>query len=132
MKLELTNNELTSLLQEINGAIPQISKEGGQPLKFTLTVLFQKTQDALKPFEKLKEEFIKEKGIPSDNGGYSLKQLKDESLPPTDDNLTDDFKEFLELLNQKTEITFKMIPVSYFEKLNSDAVYPILSKFVEL
>ena len=132
MKLELTNNELTSLLQEINGAIPQISKEGGQPLKFTLTVLFQKATDALKPFDKLKEEFIKEKGIPSDNGGYSLKQLKDESLPPTDDNLTDNFKEFLELLNQKTEITFKMIPVSYFEKLNSDAVYPILSKFVEL
>jgi hypothetical protein len=132
MKLELTNSELTTLLQEINGALPQISKEGGQPLKFHLAVLFQKATDVLKPFEKLKEEFIKEKGEPSDNGGYSLKQLKDETLPPSDDNFTDDFKEFLELLNQKVEISFKMIPVSYFEKLNSESIYPVLSKFVEL
>jgi hypothetical protein len=132
MNIELTNSELTTLLQEINGAIPQISKEGGQPLKFNLAVLFQKATDALKPFEKLKEEFIKEKGTSTEDGGYTLKQLKYETLPPSDNNFTDEFKEFLELLNQKVEITFKKIPVSYFEKLNSEAVYPILSKFVEL
>lgn len=132
MKLELTNNELTTLLQEINSAIPLISKVGGQPLKFNLAVLFQKASEALKPFDKLKEEFLKEKGTPTENGGYTLKQLIYETLPPTDDNFTEEFKEFLELLNQKVDITFKMIPISYFETLHSESVYPVLSKFVEL
>ena len=132
MTLELTNNQLNGLQQEINSALPLIPKEGGQPLKFHLTMLFEKAAEALKPFNKLKEEFIKEKGIKQEDGGYSLQQLKEPTLPPTDDNITEEFKEFLELLNQKVEITFKMIPISYFEKLNSEAIYQILPKFVEL
>jgi hypothetical protein len=132
MKLELTNNELTGLQQEIQNALPKINKEGGQPLKFHLTVLYEKASESLKPFNKLKEEFIKEKGTQTEDGGYTLQQYKDISLPPTENNFTEEFKEFTELLNEKTEITFKLIPISYFEKLNSEAIYPILSKFVEL
>jgi len=132
MNLELTNNELASLQQEINDALPKIIKEGGQPLKFHLTVLFTKVEEALKPFNKLKEEFLKEKATQKEDGSYSIRQLKDEKLPPSEDNITDEFKEFLELLNQKVEITFKMIPISYFEKLESETIYTILPKFVEL
>jgi len=130
--MELTNNELSILVEEINDAIGKISKEGGQPLKFNLTVLFEKALEGIKPFNKLKEEFLKEKGTPGENGTYYIPQVIDKDKPITEDNLTTEFKEFLDLLNQKVEITFKMIPVSYFEKLNSDKLYPILSKFVEL
>jgi hypothetical protein len=132
MNLELTNNELLMLQEEIKDALPKINKEGGQPLKFLLTTLFEKANDSLKPFNKLKEEFIKEKGTPTENGGYSLKQLKDNTLPPSEENTTDEFKEFLELLNQKTDITFKQISLIFFEKLSSESIYSILPKFVEL
>jgi hypothetical protein len=123
MKLELTNNELTILLEEINKALPKINKEGGQPLKLHLTTLFQKVSDVLIPFNNVKNEFIKDKGVLKDDGTYILRRLKDETEHDVDSNITDEFKEF---------ITFKMIPISYFEKLISDDVFPILSKFVEL
>jgi len=132
MILELTNGEINILLEEIKDALPKINKDGGQPLKFNLTVLFEKANEALKPFNKLKEEFMTEKCIPDENGNYSFKQLINETLPPNEDNLTPEFKEFSTLLNQKVEISFKTIPIVYFEKLNSDSIYPVLSKFVEL
>ena len=70
MILELTNNELAILVEEITNALPNIDKNGGQPLKFNLTVLFEKANEALIPFNKLKDEFIKENGIQQENGNY--------------------------------------------------------------
>ena len=132
MTIELTNNELSILVEEINNALPNIDKNGGQPLKFNLTVLFEKVNEALIPFNKLKDDFIKENGIKQENGNYTIKKLINENLPDNEDNITEEFKEFLTLINQKVQISFKPIPIIYFEKLNSELIYPILSKFVEL
>ena len=131
MTLTLTNRELEVLIDEINDAVSKVEKEGGQPLKFHLVSIFEKTTTALKPFYKLKEELVKEKGIATENGGFTLQQLKDNTLPSTDDNLTDEFKEYVDLLKQEVDITFKMIPISYLDKLTSDGVYSILPKFVD-
>jgi hypothetical protein len=126
MKLELTNQELEFLLQEINDAIPKIEPKGGQPLRFLLTVLSQNVDKLLSPFNTLKKELITTKGIAKEGGNYELKQFNE------DGTQSEEFKELIELYSQKLEIDFKLIPLSYFEKLNSEKIYLILPKFVEI
>jgi len=132
MELTIKNGDLLTLQNEINSVLP---KTKNTVLKFYLTALFEKSIDALKPFNKLKEGIIKEYGTEEENGNVSIKQFKTEGLDPRfakESDLTEEFKKYLELINQETTISYKTIPVKEFDKIESDEVYIILNKFVNL
>lgn len=131
MNLTLKNGDLLNLQQEINNLIPGIKS---LKLKFYLTDLFEKSSNSLKTFNKLKEELIKEKGEEVEGGGYKLNQFKPgvDQATATEEDLTDEFKDYLELLSQDVDITFASIPVDLFESIETDVNYPTLIKFVKL
>ena len=132
MELTIKNGDLLTLQSEINSVLP---KTKNTVLKFYLTALFEKSNDALKPFNKLKEEFIKEYGTNDGQGNISIKQFNSDNIDPrfaTESDLTEEFKKYLELINQETTISYKTIPVKEFEKIESDDVYVVLNKFVNL
>ena len=147
MNLQLKNADLLNVQQEINSLLSskiKIRLDDGsileQPvvkslkLKFYLIDLLQKTTDLLKPFNSLKDELIKEKGTPIENGGFKLNQFKEgaDLNAITENDLTDEFKDYLELANQTVDITFASIPVELFEAVETENVYPTLLKFVKL
>ena len=131
MQITLTNGEILTLQAEINTVL-QITKK--TVARFYLTSLFEKTTDALKPFTKVKEDLIKEKATKDDEGNMVIKQYKEGVDPKnaTEADLTEGFKEYLELLKLDATLEVKPIPVSNFEGLESDAIFPILTKFIEL
>ena len=131
MNLQLKNGDLLNAQQEISNLIPSIKS---LKLKFYLTDLFEKTNYSLKAFTKLKDELIKEKGIPTEDGGVKLNQFKEGITPETatEADLTDEFKEYIELLGQDVEITFASIPIDLFDLIESEKTYPTLVKFIKL
>lgn len=131
MILQLKNGDLLNAQSEINSLLPKIKS---LKLKFYLIDLLEKSNDSLKAFTKLKDELIKEKGEPIEGGGFKLNQFKEGIIPEnaTEDDLTDAFKEYIELLNQEVSITFASIPIDLFESVESDTNYPTLLKFVKL
>ena len=131
MNLTLKNADLLNLQHEINQLVPSVKS---LKLKFYLTDLFEKSKISLKAFEKLKEELIKEKGEPQEGGGFVLKQFKEgfTAENATEEAVTDEFKEYVDLLSQEVDITFASIPIELFEGIDSDAIYQTLLKFVKL
>lgn len=131
MQLTLTNGEALTLQAEINNVLQLTTKT---VVRFYLTNLFEKAASALKAFNKVKEELIKDKATKDDEGNMVIKQYKDGVDPEkaTEDDLTDGFKEYLDLLKLEISITYKPIPVELFVDIDSAAVYPILTKFIDL
>ena len=131
MQLTLTNGEALTLQAEINNML-QLTTE--TVVRFYLTNLFEKATSALKAFNKVKEELIKNKATKDEDGNMVIKQYNDGVDPQkaTDDDLTEGFKEYLELLKLEISITYKPIPVEHFAKIQSKDVYPILTKFIDL
>jgi len=132
--MTLKIQELLQLQAEASYVSLNLPSEGTLVLSLYLGCILDDIKSKLKPFEEVKDKFLKEKAVLQDDGSYTIKQFRNEveDLKATYEDLTEEFKEYLELLNEELDITIKQIPIKHFEVVSSIAgSFKMLHKLVK-
>jgi hypothetical protein len=129
--IKLKNSEIAELQVEIDMISKELSSQKAFLPKYHLSNLVSSMDSYFKNLENSRIELVKTYGETKESGEITIEQFTDEEKTVLSDKYKSFIDDFTNVLNTEIEVSYNPLPLSVFEKVETEKFYPVLYKFIK-